>query len=127
MMLPTSMRSTWSVPIGTAEVLPLFSAASGFPAVNNSAFIDAFQEAFFDVIVNLDTNDRLSQVITPEWPAYNDAQQVMLFNVSASRDADIKVVEPDNALLERCAYVFETLLWSFSHRYPQVLEFIGRG
>jgi hypothetical protein len=89
-------------PSQPARFLYRVSASEGFPAINNTDVILAFQEAWFDTVVSLDVNDRLSSDITPEWPSYRSGNDVMLFNVTETGAANITVVGPDSALLQRC-------------------------
>ncbi|KAI0033946.1 alpha/beta-hydrolase [Vararia minispora EC-137] len=79
-------------------------ASNGFPPVNNSDFVRAFQEAFFGPVIFLDPNVHLSPVVTPEWPSYEDGQQTMLFNVTDAGATNITIVGPDQALLKRCTF-----------------------
>ncbi|KAI0033945.1 alpha/beta-hydrolase [Vararia minispora EC-137] len=103
----SSWKGEFAVPPAThgLDVLYVFADASvPAPPVNNSEFIGAFQQAFFDVALSLDPNVHTSPIVTPEWPSYNADQEVMVFNVTEAHESDIAVVGPDTAQLERCAF-----------------------
>ncbi|KZV68239.1 alpha/beta-hydrolase [Peniophora sp. CONT] len=80
------------------------ASSIGWPPFNNSDFITAIQQSLFSTAISLDPNAHVEPTIAPEWPSWTDAGQVLLFNETESGQPEVKVVGPDAALLERCAF-----------------------
>ncbi|KAF7365113.1 Carboxylic ester hydrolase [Mycena venus] len=84
---------------------PSFTAFNATLIYNNTAFIDAFTDAFVSFAVNLDPNVKLRPSITPAWPKWSrGADMEMVFNETESGMPDIAPVRTSSALLDRCEF-----------------------
>ena len=71
---------------------------------NNTEFDASFPAVFTGFAKFGDPNAHpVPNVITPEWGVYNDGNTEMLFNMTEDAQPDIRPIETDGGLLERCA------------------------
>jgi hypothetical protein len=62
-------------------------------------------------IVSLDPNEKIDLgSITPAWAPFNGSNTEMLFNRTEDGQPDVRAVQTDEELLDRCRYVFSTLV-----------------
>jgi len=79
----------------------------GSPTFNNTAFINAFQQAFQSTVISLDANNHIDPVdILPYWPSWLQSQTEMIFNKTADNKPVVQTIATDPGLLARCG------LWS---------------
>jgi hypothetical protein len=71
---------------------------------DNADFIHNFQQAFFATAISLSPNAHfINDNITPFWPIWKEARQVMVYNKTDAGAPIVQLVGKDSALLERCA------------------------
>ncbi|KAJ7149819.1 Alpha/Beta hydrolase protein [Mycena crocata] len=76
------------------------------PPFNNTAFIDAFAQAFTSFAISLDPNVKVDPAtITPRWKLWDRGHVEMLFNKTEGGVASVHPIKTSNALLERCRCV----------------------
>jgi hypothetical protein len=77
------------------------------PVFQADHFADSFAKSFFDFIISLDPNVKIdSTVKTPHWPTYGSnsrhPKEMYFGQTPDGQRADIKVIDVNNDLLERC-------------------------
>ena len=70
----------------------------------NPQFLASFPAAFTGFAKFGDPNVHpVPDVITPQWNTYNISDTEMLFNMTENGQPDIRPIQTDDGLLERCA------------------------
>ena len=74
------------------------------PIFNNTAFLKAFSQAFMDIVVSSDVNEKLEEDVTPEWPHYDTIERIeMVFNRTEDGQRPwVKTARTSLELLDRC-------------------------
>jgi hypothetical protein len=74
------------------------------PTFNNTAFKEAFQQAFLSTVISLDANEHIDPtVITPYWASWSQGRTEMLFNKTVDDQPVVKTFATNPGLLARCA------------------------
>ena len=74
------------------------------PTFPNSVFIASFAGSFLSFAKFGDPSaHQIQGSITPQWKPFKDNNTEMLFNRTEDSQPDIKAINSDEALLERCA------------------------
>lgn len=62
------------------------------------------------MVLFLDTNDKFTSDIKPEWPLFSQGNTEMLFNKTDSGLPVVELVTTDPALLGRCKWVYPRMI-----------------
>ncbi|KAL0956408.1 hypothetical protein HGRIS_002556 [Hohenbuehelia grisea] len=100
-------KGEFAIPPGHhADDVDFYFPSRGTRTYNNTDFIAAFDDSFFNFIKFLDLNARPTQHdITPRWATYSDARRTeMLFNETSAGAPRIRPIVTSTSLLERCQF-----------------------
>ncbi|KAJ7077232.1 Alpha/Beta hydrolase protein [Mycena epipterygia] len=101
-----SFKGEFAIPPGLHgnDVVYYFPGTST-PPFDNTAFIDAFAQAFTAFAISLDPNIKIDPTtITPKWDLFDVGNTEMLFNKTDAGAPVVHTIKTSNALLERCQF-----------------------
>ncbi|KAL5513502.1 hypothetical protein ACEPAH_3901 [Sanghuangporus vaninii] len=77
--------------------------SSSIPPIPNPILAAAFSRSFLSMVqTESPRSDGLQDNVLKHWPAYDDRQSEMLFNITGNGTAVVKVIHTDSGLVERC-------------------------
>ncbi|KAJ7149815.1 Alpha/Beta hydrolase protein [Mycena crocata] len=101
-----SFKGEFAIPPGLHgnDVVYYFPGTST-PPFNNTAFINAFAQAFTSFAISLDPNVKVDPAtITPHWNVWDNRNTEMLFNRTEAGQPVVHPITTSNALLGRCGF-----------------------
>ncbi|KAF7365111.1 Carboxylic ester hydrolase [Mycena venus] len=107
---PGSYKAEYAIPpaLHGQDVINYFPSLTAFNSTliyNNTAFINAFSQAFVSFAVNLNPNEKLRPSIAPSWPQWSDtAETEMIFNKTEFGAPQITLATTSSVLLQRCEF-----------------------
>ncbi|KAJ7703523.1 Alpha/Beta hydrolase protein [Mycena rosella] len=106
-------KGEFAVPAGLhGRDLPYYFPSIGidvpeldFPIFNNTDFVNAFAQSFTSFAISLDPNIKVDPTnITPKWRTWSVGNTEMLFNKTDADVPDVRPIQTDDALLQRCEF-----------------------
>ena len=77
------------------------------PSITASALNSSFQHSFFSTAVSLNPNVHGKDDLKPNWPAFEQSGETMLFNITAEGEPEVMTIPTSDGLLERCSCVHD--------------------